>query len=283
MPPLYYRAVRPHSRRVRRGTWSAALRAGLVLAGGAVVVRAAAARLPGLNPPSLWHDDLVFGSIIRSERFLDMVTVPVHVAPGLLVVWRWMYTLLPDPEWSLPAPAVRLRRRGDSTDGARRLAPDGRRRRHAAGWSGHLARAAPCALLGLCPPVRDRSGHHRVVPAGRDAAGARRNGGRRASVPARGARRGYCRVLRRAGRFRHVPDREPGRALRRAGVGDAPASGARHPLERRRLQRYGGRRVVAAAQPDEPNSPRRLRGRVHASRLRGRGVELPDGIRAAAC
>ena len=101
MPPLYYRAVRPHSRWVRWGTWSAALRAGLVLAGGAVVVRAAAARLPGLNPPTLWHDDLVFGSIIRSERFLDMVTVPVHVAPGLLVVWRWMYTLFPDPEWSL--------------------------------------------------------------------------------------------------------------------------------------------------------------------------------------
>ena len=98
---MYYRAVRPHSRWVRRGTWSAALQAGLVLAGGAVVVRAAAARLPGLNPPSLWHDDLVYGSIIRSERFLDMVTAPIHVAPGPLVVWRWMYALFPDPEWSL--------------------------------------------------------------------------------------------------------------------------------------------------------------------------------------
>ena len=174
-----------------------------------------------------------------------------------------------------PAPAVRLRYRGDSTDGACRLASDGRRRRHAAGWNGHLARSAPCALLGLCPPVRDRSGHHRVVPAGRDAAGARRDRRRPASVPARGARRGHCRVLRRSGRFRHVPDREPGRALRRAGVGDAPASGARHPLERGGLQLDGCRRVVAAAQPVEPNSPERLRGRVHASRLPGRGVELP--------
>ena len=91
----------PYSRWVRRGTWSAALRAGLVLAGGAVVVRAAVARLPGLNPPSLWHDDLVYGSVIRSERFLDMVTAPIHVAPGPFVVWRWMYTLFPDPEWSL--------------------------------------------------------------------------------------------------------------------------------------------------------------------------------------
>ena len=93
--------MRPHSHWVRWGTWSAALRAGLVLAGGAVVVRAAVARLPGLNPPSLWHDDLVYGSVIRSERFLDMVTAPIHVAPGPFVVWRWMYTLFPDPEWSL--------------------------------------------------------------------------------------------------------------------------------------------------------------------------------------
>ena len=72
-----------------------------MLAGGAIVVRAAAARLPGLNPSSLWYDDLIYGSIIRSERFLDMVTAPIHVAPGPLVVWRWMYALFPDPEWSL--------------------------------------------------------------------------------------------------------------------------------------------------------------------------------------
>ena len=30
-----------------------------------------------------------------------MVTAPIHVAPGPLVVWRWMYALFPDPEWSL--------------------------------------------------------------------------------------------------------------------------------------------------------------------------------------
>ena len=81
--------------------WNAVLRGGLALAGGAVVVRAVAARLPGLNPPSLWRDDLVYGAIIRSESFLDMVTSPIHVAPGPLVVWRLLYALLPDPEWSL--------------------------------------------------------------------------------------------------------------------------------------------------------------------------------------
>ena len=84
-----------------RRYWNAALRAGLALAGGAVVVRAVAARLPGLNPPSLWYDDLVYGAIIRSERFFDTVAAPIHVAPGPLIVWRWMYALFPDPEWSL--------------------------------------------------------------------------------------------------------------------------------------------------------------------------------------
>ena len=81
--------------------WTGALRAGLALAGIAVVVRTISARLPGMNPPSLWLDDLVYGAIIRSASFLDMVTAPIHMAPGLLVVWRWMYALLPDPEWSL--------------------------------------------------------------------------------------------------------------------------------------------------------------------------------------
>ena len=81
--------------------WKVALHTGMALAGVAVIGRALTARLPGLNPPSLWHDDLVYGAIIRSESFFDMVTAPIHVAPGPLVVWRWMYALLPDPEWSL--------------------------------------------------------------------------------------------------------------------------------------------------------------------------------------
>ena len=135
--------------------WNAALRAGLALAGGAVVVRTVAARLPGLNPPSLWHDDLVYGAIIRSESFLDMVTAPIHVAPGPLVVWRWMYALLPDPEWSLqllpfvcgiaaiPLMAfVAWRLTGDTAVAL-------------AGRSGHLARAASRALHGLRPSVHD--------------------------------------------------------------------------------------------------------------------------------
>ena len=81
--------------------WKRALGAGAALAGVAVVARALAARLPGMNPPSLWHDDLVYAALIRSDNFLDVVTAPIHVAPGPLVLWRGMYALIPDPEWAL--------------------------------------------------------------------------------------------------------------------------------------------------------------------------------------
>lgn len=89
----------PASRYARH--WNAALSTALALAGVAVLVRTVAARLPGLNPGSLWYDDLVYAAIIRSDRFLDVVTAPIHVAPGPLILWRWMYFLFPDPEWSL--------------------------------------------------------------------------------------------------------------------------------------------------------------------------------------
>ena len=66
----------------------------------AVVVCTIQARLPGWNPKSLWYDDLVYGAIIRAG-FWDMITAPVHVAPGLFIIWRGLYELFPDPEWSL--------------------------------------------------------------------------------------------------------------------------------------------------------------------------------------
>ena len=81
--------------------WKVALRAGMALAGVAVIGRALAARLPGMNPPALWHDDLVYAALVRSDNFLDVVTAPIHVAPGLLVLWRGMYAVIPDPEWAL--------------------------------------------------------------------------------------------------------------------------------------------------------------------------------------
>ena len=81
-------------------SWERGLRAASVLTVAAIAVRAAWARLPGWNPESLWHDDLVYAAIVRADLW-SMLTVPIHVAPGLFVVWRGFYELFPDPEWSL--------------------------------------------------------------------------------------------------------------------------------------------------------------------------------------
>ena len=62
----------------------AALRAALVLGVGAVVARAVLARLPGLNPGSLWYDDLVYAAIMRTENLWSMLTAPLHVGRWLL-------------------------------------------------------------------------------------------------------------------------------------------------------------------------------------------------------
>ena len=80
--------------------WEKGWRIATVLTVAAIAVRAAWARLPGWNPESLWHDDLVYAAIIRADLW-SMLTVPIHVAPGLFVIWRGFYELFPDPEWSL--------------------------------------------------------------------------------------------------------------------------------------------------------------------------------------
>lgn len=72
-----------------------------VLAVAAVALRAWGARLPGWNPESLWADDLTYGALIRSQDLWGMLAAPIHVAPGPLVIWRVLYALFPDPEWSL--------------------------------------------------------------------------------------------------------------------------------------------------------------------------------------
>lgn len=72
-----------------------------VLAVAAITLRAWIARLPGWDPESLWADDLTYGAVIRSQDSWSMVTAPIHVAPGPLVIWRVLYSLFPDPEWSL--------------------------------------------------------------------------------------------------------------------------------------------------------------------------------------
>ena len=84
----------------RRRLWERVWRIASSLAVAAIAIRAAWSRLPGWNPESLWHDDLVYAAIIRADLW-SMLTVPIHVAPGLFVVWRGFYELFPDPEWSL--------------------------------------------------------------------------------------------------------------------------------------------------------------------------------------
>ncbi len=80
--------------------WERGWRVTAVVATSAIAARAVWARLPGWNPDSLVHDDLVYGAIIRADLW-SMLTVPIHVAPGLFVIWRGFYELFPDPEWSL--------------------------------------------------------------------------------------------------------------------------------------------------------------------------------------
>ncbi len=80
--------------------WKRAYQMATGVAVAVIALSATLGRVPGWNPSSLRHDDLVYGAIIRSD-LLDMVTVPIHVAPGLFVLWRGFYEVLPDPEWSL--------------------------------------------------------------------------------------------------------------------------------------------------------------------------------------
>ena len=77
------------------------VRVATVLAVAAIAVQAVRARLPGWNPESLWSDDLVYAAIIRSQDVWSMITAPIHVAPGPFLIWRGLYALFPDPEWSL--------------------------------------------------------------------------------------------------------------------------------------------------------------------------------------
>ena len=80
--------------------WERRWRVAFVVVTSAIAVRAIWARLPGWNPESLWVDDLVYGAIIRADLW-NMLTAPIHMAPGLFVIWRGFYELFPDPEWSL--------------------------------------------------------------------------------------------------------------------------------------------------------------------------------------
>jgi hypothetical protein len=73
--------------------------AGVLLAG--LVLRTVAARWPGLDPESLWQDDLVWGAIVRAPDVSTMLGIPAHAPAGFFLALRGAYALFGDPEWSL--------------------------------------------------------------------------------------------------------------------------------------------------------------------------------------
>ena len=73
----------------------------LLLVVAAVVVRSAWVRAGGLNPDSLWLDDLVYAAIVKNPDLMESLSVPIHVAPGLFLVWRLLYACVPDLELAL--------------------------------------------------------------------------------------------------------------------------------------------------------------------------------------
>jgi hypothetical protein len=58
-------------------------------------------RAGGLDPPSLWADDVWMGAITRLDGLGAAVAVPAPVAPGFVAVLWWARQALGDPEWSL--------------------------------------------------------------------------------------------------------------------------------------------------------------------------------------
>ena len=73
----------------------------LFVAGAAVTLSALFVRQAGLDPESLWYDDLVWGAIARAGTMGEVLRVPAHAAPGFFLVLRGMRALFGDPEWSL--------------------------------------------------------------------------------------------------------------------------------------------------------------------------------------
>jgi hypothetical protein len=73
--------------------------AGVLVAG--LVLRTVTARWPGLDPESLWQDDLVWGAVVRAPDVSTMLGIPAHAPAGFFLALRSAYALFGDPEWSL--------------------------------------------------------------------------------------------------------------------------------------------------------------------------------------
>lgn len=58
-------------------------------------------RQSGLDPNSLWLDDQWVASLIKSESLTDILTVHVPVPIGFLIIIKFFYSIINDPEFSL--------------------------------------------------------------------------------------------------------------------------------------------------------------------------------------
>src|SRR5262245_37432939 len=73
----------------------------LIVTSYALLVGATAiARLPGLNPQSLWWDDLWVATLAKAS-LREALTVPAHTPPGFVLILWIFRRLISDSEWSL--------------------------------------------------------------------------------------------------------------------------------------------------------------------------------------
>ena len=62
---------------------------------------AAVFRSSGLNPPTLWNDDVWVASLTRLDSVVDALLVPTAVPPAFLSALWVTHRIVPDPELAL--------------------------------------------------------------------------------------------------------------------------------------------------------------------------------------
>ncbi len=73
---------------------------GVAAALAALTLSTCLARLPGLNPESLWYDDLAWAAITRAQDLTSIFRAATHAPPGFLAMLWVFRVLFRDPEWS---------------------------------------------------------------------------------------------------------------------------------------------------------------------------------------
>jgi len=58
-------------------------------------------RQSGLNPNSLWLDDQWVATLIKSESWIDILTIQAPVSVGFLIIIKFFHLIINDPEFSL--------------------------------------------------------------------------------------------------------------------------------------------------------------------------------------